>query len=438
MIPQSKPFGLTLTMRHCISFSFILLLPISVAAQARKVAQIDAYVKPLVSINQFSGVILASYKGKVIYEKAFGTAQAELGVPNRADTVFGIASVTKPMTMTITLRLIEEGKLGRQDKLSKWMPDFPKGDQITIEMLMLHRSGIPHRGTSEQRGEESLRYSTADMAEKAKHVPLDFEPGEREGYSSLGYSVLARVLELASGKSYAQLLQQYVFNPAGMKDSTEFNGEAILPRRAQDYFLEPAGIVHTPLKDYSFLVGAGSVFSTAHDVFKFGESVMNGTYGAGVTKELTDKDGFGENGVSNGFRCYVDVEKDFGFVVISNLQSGANDLLVRDLPKILQDKPVSPPSPPNFNFSKLSTEQMKEYVGDYKFARFTNTVILKDDQLISGDYKIYSIGKDRFFRLADYATLTFVRNPDGTIKGLEWEGVRGGKVPGIGQRQKGS
>jgi CubicO group peptidase (beta-lactamase class C family) len=413
----------------------MLLLPISVAAQMKKVAEIDAYVKPLVRVNHFSGVILASYKGKVIYEKAFGLAQAELGVPNRADTVFGIASVTKPMTMTIALRLIEDGKLGRQDKLNKWLPDFPKGEQITVEMLMLHRSGIPHRASSPE-AEESLRYTAADMVEKAKQTPLAFQPGEREMYSSLGFSVLARVLELAAGKSFAQLLQEYVFNPAGMKDSTEFNGETILPRRAQEYFLEPSGLVHAPLKDYSFLVGAGSVFSTAHDVFRFGESVLNGTYGADVKKVLVEEGGFGENGVSNGFRCYVDAEKDFGFVVISNLQSGANDLLVRDLPRILQDKPVSPPSPPNFSFSRFSTEQLREYVGAYKFANFTNTIVLKGDQLISGDYKIFPIGKDRFYRLADYATLTFIRNADGAIKGLEWDGVRGGKVAGIGQRQE--
>jgi CubicO group peptidase (beta-lactamase class C family) len=401
----------------------MLLLAVSVAAQMKKVAEIDAYVKPLVAINQLSGVILASYNGEVIYEKAFGLAQAELGVPNRADTVFGIASVTKPMTVTVALRLIEEGKLGRQDKLSKWLPDFPKGEQITVEMLMLHRSGIPHRGTRPE--EESLRYTAADMVEKAKQVPLAFEPGEREMYSSLGYSVLARVLELAAGKSYAQLLQEYVFNPAGMKDSTDFNGERILPRRAQDYLLEPSGLVHPPLKDYSFLVGAGSVFSTADDVYRFGESVLNGTYGASVKKQLVDEGVFGENGVTNGFRCYVWVEKDFGFVVISNLQSGANDLLVRDLRNILQDKPVSPPSPPNFSFSRLSAQQLREYVGAYKFPNFTNTIVLEGDQLISGDYKIFPIGKDRFFRLADYATLTFLRNADGTIKGLGWEGVRG-------------
>lgn len=413
---------LRLPMRRFISFLFMLLLPVTLTAQNKKVAEIDAYVKPLVGANHFSGVILASYKGKVIYEKGFGLAQAELGVPNRADTVFGIASITKPMTMTIALRLIEEGKLGLQDKLSKWFPDFPKGEQITVEMLMLHRSGIPHRGTTPV--EESLRYTAADMVEKAKKVSLEFQPGEQESYSSLGYSVLARVLELASGNNFAQLLQEYVFNPAGMKNSTDFNGEMILPRRAQEYFLEPSGWVHPPLKDYSFLVGAGSVFSTAHDVFRFGESVLNGAYGEGVKKQLTDEGGFGDNGVTNGFRCYVDVEKDFGFVVISNLISGANDLLVRDLPKILQDKPVSPASAPNFSFSKLSAEQLKEYVGVYKFPDFTNEVVLEGDRLISGDYQIYPIGNDRFFRLADYATLTFSRNADGTIKGLTWEGVR--------------
>jgi len=406
-----------------VKLTILLLVPASVAAQMKKAAEIDAYVRPLVRANQLSGVILGSYKGKVIYEKAFGVAQAELGVLNRADTIFGIGSITKPMTMVIALRLIDEGKLGRQDKLSKWVPDFPKGDQITVEMLMLHRSGIPHCGTKEE--EEALRYTTADMVEKAKHVPLAFQPGEREMYSSLGYSVLARILELASGKNYLQLLQEYVFKPAGMKDSTDFNGKTILPRRAQEYFLEPSGLVHSPLKDYSFLVGAGSVFSTAHDVFSFGESVLNGTYGASVQKQLVEDGVFGDNGVSNGFRCYVWVQKDFGFVVISNLQSGATELLVRDLRNILQDKPVSPPSPPNFNYSKLSAEQLREYVGAYKFPRFTNRIVLEGDQLISGDYKIYPIGKDRFFRLADYATLTFTRNADGTIKGLKWDAVRG-------------
>jgi CubicO group peptidase (beta-lactamase class C family) len=416
----------------CIGILLLILAPYFASAQTKQAEEIDAFVRPLVKVNQFSGVILALYKGKLIYEKAFGIAQAELDVPNRIDTRFCIASVTKPMTQAIAIRLIEEGKLGLQDKLSKWLPDFPNGEQITVEMLIQHRSGIPHRGTKEV--EETLRYTAADMVEKARQVKLEFKPGEDEGYSSLGYSVLARVLELASGKNFSQLLQEYIFTPAGMKNSVDFNGEAIMPRRAQEYFLEPSGIVHAPLKDYSFLVGAGSVFSTAHDVLRFGESVIHGVYGARVRQALTDKGEFFSNGVTNGFRCYViiDSQKDFGYVVISNLQSGANDLIVRNLPNILQEKAVSPPQAPNFTITQISSERLQEYVGKYKFDNFTNTIVRDRNQLISGDHKIFPVGNDRFFRFADYATLTFIRNADGTIKELVWEGI-GFKGTGVRQ-----
>jgi hypothetical protein len=128
----------------------------------------------------------------------------------------------------------------------------------------------------------------------------------------------------------------------------------------------------------------------------------------------------------------IDRQKGFGFVVISNLQSGANDLLVRDLQNILQDKMVPLPRPPDFKVSKMPAVRLKEYVGDYKFETFTNRIVLKGNQLVSGDYKIFPIGDDRFYRFADYATLTFIRNPDGTIKGLEWQGINS-KV--IGTRQ---
>ena len=421
-----------LRMIRYLAFFLIILFPCSALSQS-KVAEIDSYIKPLIKANQFYGVILATRKGRIIYEKAFGMAQAEHGVPNRIDTRFGIASVTKGMTQAIAIKLAAEGKLGLQDRLIKWLPDFPNGEQITVQMLIDHSSGIPHRGTSEV--EETERYTAADMVEKAKRATPVFQPGEGRLYSSLGYSVLARVLEICSAKTFSELLQEYIFLPAGMKDTVDFNGEMILRRRAQEYYLEPAGIVHAPLKDYSFLIGAGSVFSTARDVIRFGESVMNGKYGQAVEQALSHEGVFHENGVTNGFRCYVmiDSQKDFGLVVISNLQSGANDLLVRDLPNILQDKPVSAPKVPGLKLVRISAERMKEYVGAYKFEGFTNNITLSSNQLVSGDYKIFPIGVDRCFRLADYATLTFSRNANGAIKGLEWEGVN---FKGVGIRQE--
>ena len=137
------------------------------------------------------------------------------------------------MTVVILNRLIEEKKIAPEDKLSKYIPDFPNGEKITIQILRSHRSGIPHRVMPPE--QETVPYTSAEFVEKVKQSKLAFEPGAQRLYSSGGYAVLARALEIASGRSYAQLLQQYVFDPAGMKDSLDFDSYAIMDRRAQDY-----------------------------------------------------------------------------------------------------------------------------------------------------------------------------------------------------------
>ena len=114
-------------------------------AQSDKARKIDEFIKPFAASNQFSGVVLASENGNVIYEKAFGLANADYKIPNQLNTRIGIASITKFMTSVILNRLIESNKVALADKLNKYIPDFPNGDKITIEMLARHRSGIPHR-----------------------------------------------------------------------------------------------------------------------------------------------------------------------------------------------------------------------------------------------------------------------------------------------------
>jgi CubicO group peptidase (beta-lactamase class C family) len=409
-------------------FSFAIGLILTVFAQAHfaqsdHAKKIDELMRPFVAANQFSGQVLAAEDGKVIYEKAFGLANADYKIPNQVNTRIGIASITKYMTTIILTRLIEGQKIALADKLNKYIPDFPNGDKITIEMLARHRSGIPHRVMPPEA--ESLAYTSAEFVEKVKQAKLAFEPGTNRLYSSAGYSVLARVLEIVSGKSYAQLLQEYVFTPAGMTDSVDFEGDAIIERRAQDYYLSPDGLVNVPLKNYSFLVGAGSVFGTARDLYRFGESIVDGKYGEGVKTSLIGPTNLNGSGSTNGHRSYFEIARDkkYGFVILSN-SAGAFDLVSQGVLQILQGKEVTAKS---FTIPKIipnPNKDLREFLGHYKRSDGSETdIVLRNDSLYSADIRLYPTRPDCFFEYRFFGDVCFIRDDAGKIKEIKWRGV---------------
>jgi CubicO group peptidase (beta-lactamase class C family) len=392
------------------------------SAADNKAKKIDGFIAPFAKAGQFAGQVVAVENGKIIYEKAFGIANAEYKIPNQLNTRIGIASITKPMTIVIVNRLVEEKKIAPGDKLSKYIPDFPNGDKITIEMLAQHRSGIPHRVMPPEA--ESVYYTSAEFVEKVKQAKLAFEPGTQRLYSSGGYAVLARVLEIASGKSYQQLLREYVFAPAGMIDSVDCEGEKIIERRAQDYFLSPEGYVNAPLKDYSFLVGAGSVFSTARDVYRFGEAVIDGKYGAAAKTALLRETTLTASGSTNAHRAYLEIERDkkYGYAVLSNL-SGAFDVISQGVKEILQGKE---PSVINFAIPKIipnPNKNLAEFSGSYKRADGAEAeVVLKNDFLYASGIKLYPIRPDCFFEYRFFGEVCFTRDEAAKIKEIKWKG----------------
>jgi CubicO group peptidase (beta-lactamase class C family) len=401
---------------------FILLLAPTAFAQSKS-QKIDALIKPFATASQFSGVVLAAEDGKVIYEKPFGLANADHKIPNQLNTRIGIASITKLMTSVILTRLVEQKKIATTDKLAKYIPDFPNGDKITIEMLARHRSGIPHRVMPPEM--ESVAYSSAEFVEKVKQAKPAFEPGTVRLYSSAGYSVLARALEIASAKTYAQLLQEHVFTPAGMTDSVDFDGEAVIERRAHDYYLSPEGLVNVPLKNYSFLVGAGSVYGTARDVYRFAEAILDGKYGEGVKAAFQGQGPLSGSGSTNGHRSYFETARDkkYAFVVVAN-NAGVFDLIQRGVKEILDGKEVTvksftiPPIIPNPN------KNLEEFLGRYKRADGGETdIALKNGFLYASDIKLYPIKPDCFFEYRFFGQACFVRDEAAKIKEIKWNGL---------------
>src|SRR5688572_14814292 len=386
----------------------------SAGAQAEKAKKIDAFLRPFVEAKQFSGVVLATENGKVIYEKAFGHANVEFKIPNTKDTRIGIASITKLMTTVIRTKMIEEKRISPEDIVSKYIPDFPNGDKITIEMLATHRSGIPHRVMPPE--QEAVPHTSVEMITWIKQAKPMFEPGARRLYSSAGYTLLARILEIASGKTYAQLLNDYVFAPAGMRDSLDFFGETIMERRAQDYLLDQSGPVNASLKDYSFLVGAGSVFGTAADLNRFGEAIVDGKYGETVkTRFLGEAESITGSGSTNGHRSYLEVEKNkkYGYDVLANLSSGAYDIIQRGIRDIMQGKDVATPVVVQPKIIP-NPKDVNELLGMYRTSDGSQTeVLLRNGYLYATDIKLIPIGPDCFFEYKFFGTACFMRDADG-------------------------
>jgi CubicO group peptidase (beta-lactamase class C family) len=271
---------------------------------------------------------------------------------------------------------------------------------------------------------ESVGYSSAEFIEKVKLAKLAFEPGTQSLYSSAGFAVLARALEIASGRSYAQLLQDHVFAPAGMTDSLTFDPELVMERRAQDYYPSPNGLINVPLKNYSVLVGAGSVYGTARDVNKFGQAIIDGKYGDSVKSTLIGEARLSGSGSTNGHRSYFEIERDqkYGFVILSNL-SGAFDLVSQGVREILQGKEASVKS---FAVPKIipnPNKNMQEFLGHYKNPNLGETdMTLRNDFLYSGDIKFYPTKPDCFFEYRFFGNVCFVRDGAGKITSAKWTG----------------
>ena len=401
----------------------LLLFTQAAFGQNAKAAKIDMLISGLAKTGHFSGTVTASENGKVIYEKAFGLANADFKIPNAPNTRIGIASITKPMTAVVLLRMVEEGKVRLDDPLSKFIPDFPSGEKITIEMLYRHRSGILHRVMPTEM--ETIPYTSAEMVEKVKLAKLAFPPGEKRLYSSGGYAVLARVLEVASGKPYAELLRRYVFDPAGMRDSVDFDGAAIMERRAQDYILDGDGYKNAPLKDYSFLVGAGSVFGTASDVHRFASAIIEGKYGATVKNAQITDGIFSASGATNGHRAYVEMKADrsYGFALVSNLACGAVDIVQVGLKEIMEgrepkDTAISVPK-----FDPTANPDLNRFTGKYQAAAGNSIEIVeKNGSLYSSDIRLYSVRPGCFFDFRFFGEACFI-SENGKTKEIRWKGA---------------
>jgi CubicO group peptidase (beta-lactamase class C family) len=270
-------------------WSVVLLFPrFDVSAQARAPAvppgpeqlasKIEEYMAARVRRDHFSGSILIARDGKVLYSQGYGMANLEHDVPNTPQTKFRLGSITKQFTAMAILILQERGKLNVHDRVKQHFPEAPKAwDEITIEHLLTHTSGIPnYTENPDFLRTLPVRVTLKELIAKFKDRPLDFKPGAKFKYSNSGYIMLGQIIETASGKNYPSFMKEAVFGPLDMKDTGYDNATVLIKHRASGY-TRRLGVVLTNCDyvDMSIPHAAGALYSTVLDLLKWDQALYD-------------------------------------------------------------------------------------------------------------------------------------------------------------------
>jgi CubicO group peptidase (beta-lactamase class C family) len=282
-----------------------------VGLSAEALARIAPAMRAYTDSGKLGGVLVAVARhGKLAYLETFGVADTERGTPLRPDAVFRMYSMTKPVTAVAVMQLVERGKLGLDDPVSRYVPAFanvgvyagggatqpttaPAARAVTIRHLLMHTSGMPYGlGTAVPdsvilaRGVFVPSRTVAGFADTVAGIPLLFQPGERWSYGP-GLEVLGRVIEVVDGRPFERYMDEEIFRPLGMR-STAFRLTPALRARLAGYYergpdgrLRPTrgmAVLPPDLFDPAarFACGGCGLLSTAGDYLRFAQMLLGG------------------------------------------------------------------------------------------------------------------------------------------------------------------
>jgi D-alanyl-D-alanine carboxypeptidase len=222
--------------------------------------------------------VIAVRDGRTVLRKAYGMADLELGVPLQPDMVFRIGSMTKQFTAVAILMLVEEGKVGVSDPITKFLPDYPTGGKtITVEHLLTHTSGIKsYTDMDDFFANMRKDYTVKELIDHFKTQPMEFEPGDKYQYDNSGYFLLGAIVEKASGMGYEAFLKKRIFDVVGMPDTGLESASRITPRRAHGYGRNGETWVNADYLSMTQPFSAGALVSTVDDLAKWDAALYTG------------------------------------------------------------------------------------------------------------------------------------------------------------------
>ncbi len=413
-------------------------------------APIDSALAALYPASGPGAAVLVARDGRVLMRKAYGSASLELGVPLRPEHVFRLGSITKQFTAVAVLMLVEEGKVGLQDEITKFFPDYPThGRRITVEHLLTHTSGIQsYTGISSFRDGARRDLSVDSLIAMFRDQPMNFAPGERFSYNNSGYVLLGAIIEKVSGMTYADFVRTRIFEPLGMRNSAYEVATAVVPGRVPGY--DRVGTTaEIRVADFVSMTqpyAAGALISTVDDVLIWQRAVaedrllkpetwrrvftpfaltngMSSGYGYGwFVAEAAGKPTIEHGGDIPGFSTnglWIPSERLHVIVLANHQREPARnpDEISRRIAGRLLGEPAGPAPVP------MTAEALDAYTGVYRLNDTDRRVVVREGTTLysvrgrSPRLAMTPLGRDRFV-FASGARVRFIRGANRAVTGM--------------------
>jgi CubicO group peptidase (beta-lactamase class C family) len=272
--------------------SLLLILPLLVSCATSKMPGIARAIQPAVDAQELSGAVtVIATRDKIIDCQAIGLANLDTKEPMRPDSLFWIASMTKPVTAVALLMLQDEGKLNVADPVAKYIPEFadlktPSGKpaNLTIAQMMTHTSGLGEA----KKEDAAAAHTLADLIPLFLAAPMQYEPGTQWRYTQSGINTSARIVEIVSGMSFDAFVQKRILNPLKMKDTTFYLSRKPGAHLAVGYrknrttgAFEAVPVLAGFGADGHPPMGNGGLFSTGPDYARFCQMLLGGGVAGG-------------------------------------------------------------------------------------------------------------------------------------------------------------
>ena len=375
-------FRLLLTL--CLWLLFPSLLYSQTTPTPENVVRLtEAHLAKLVRSDQFSGVVLIAKDGKPLFRKAYGFANLADRIPNREDTKFNMASMGKMFTGVAILQLTESGRLSLDDKVGKYLPDYPNSvvrDSVTIRQLLTHTAGLGNFWDEHAKLAKERFKSVSDYLPLFVNQSLLYTPGTSFVYSNSGYMVLGLILEQVTGQSYFDYVKEHIYKPAGMTNTDAYELDYVVPNLATGYtrsIERPGQWMNNSYVNVVKGGPAGGSFSTADDLLSFANALMqfkllsrektadltagkvpygNRRYAYGFTEEIANGHRIiGHGGGHIGIADELMIFPDLGYTVVILTNGDVDNFW--DIQAFIKRQLIgSTPDIESYNFTKNAVE----------------------------------------------------------------------------------